>query len=128
MRVVVTTLVILAASLAFACDDVVGVRGSGDLVTEEYEFADFTDVEVSHTFRADISYSDSFSVSLEVDDNILELVEVTNEGGTLRLGLESGANTRDATMPGYSSSVTPAVNRPAPNARRAVMRALGSVF
>ena len=97
MRVLVATFVILSAALAFACDDV-GVRGSGDLVTEEYEFEDFTKVELTNTFRADITHSAAFSVSVEADDNILELVEVTQDGDTLRLQLESGTSATDATL------------------------------
>jgi hypothetical protein len=91
-------LIIVALLLAFACEDVVGIRGSGDLVTEDYTFEDFTDVELSHSFHAEITYSDSYSVSVEVDDNILDLVEVFKDGDTLRLGLESGFRTRNVTL------------------------------
>ena len=97
MRVLVATFAILSASLAFACDDV-RIRGSGDLVTEEYEFEDFTKVELTNAFRADIRHSDEFSVSVEVDDNILELVEVSKQDDTLRLQVKSGTSTTDVTL------------------------------
>ncbi len=97
MRVLGAIFVMLSASLALACDDV-RVRGSGDLVSKDYEFEDFTKVELTNTFRADIRHSDAFSVSIEVDDNILELVEVTQDGDTLRLQLESGTGVTSATL------------------------------
>ncbi len=97
MKILLSTLVLLSASLAFACDDA-AVRGSGNLVAENYEFEGFTKVEIANTFRADISRSDTFSVSVEADDNILELIEVTQDGDTLRLQLESGTTVTSATL------------------------------
>ena len=99
MKILLSTLVLLSALLAFACDDA-AVRGSGNLVTENFDFEDFTKVEIANTFRADISRSDAFSVSVEVDDNILELIEVTQDGDTLRLQLESGTSVTSATLQG----------------------------
>ena len=97
MNILVAALVLLSLSLAVACNEA-DVRGSGDLVTEEYDFEDFTKVDISNTFRADIRQSDTFSVSVEVDDNVLELIEVTQDGDTLRLRLESGTGVSNATI------------------------------
>ncbi len=98
IRLVMFLLVSGLLVMAAACDDDVGVRGSGDLVTKEYEFEDFAKVELANSFRAGITYADVFSVSLEVDDNILDLVEVTQDGDTLRLQLESGSSVFSATL------------------------------
>lgn len=46
MKILVAALVLVSLSLAIVCDEV-GVRGSGDLVKEEYEFEDFC----GHLFR-----------------------------------------------------------------------------
>lgn len=66
------------------------VVGSGNLTTQELDLADFTKIEISHVFQARVTRSDSFSVSLTVDDNVLEYVTVRRSGSTLFVYLESG--------------------------------------
>jgi hypothetical protein len=66
------------------------VVGSGSLTTQELEFADFTKLEISHVFHVRVTRSDSFSVSITVDDNVLEYVTVRRSGDTLLVYLESG--------------------------------------
>ncbi len=79
---------VLALGLA-ACDDEV-LRGSGNVVTEDFEFADFASVEVFNVFAAEVVQSDSFSVTIRADDNILELVNVSKNGETLSVRLRQG--------------------------------------
>lgn len=71
-----------------------GVRGSGNVVTQEMALADFTSVEAANAFEVEITRSDTFAVTIRVDDNILDLLDVSKEGDTLRLGLERGVSPR----------------------------------
>ena len=90
----------VAMSLAAAgCVDGDGIRGSGVLATQEFALADFDELDISHAFEVDICRSDTFSVSITVDDNFLEHLVVEKEGGTLRIGLERGFSARgDVTL------------------------------
>ena len=65
------------------------LTGSGNLKTKEYAFRDFTNVEISSAFEFDISQSGSYGVNITADDNVLEKVEVTKEGNTLKIGLKT---------------------------------------
>jgi hypothetical protein len=67
-----------------------GVRGSGNVVSQEMPLADFSSVEAANAFEVGITQSDTFSVTMRVDDNILDLLDVSKEGNTLRLRLERG--------------------------------------
>ncbi len=103
---------VLTLGLA-ACDDgdeeaVVEeeTEGSGNVVTEKMDFQDFTSVDVRSAFVVEIIQSDSFSVTIRVDDNIRDLLEVSREGDTLTIDLERRAILRgdvtleaDITMP-----------------------------
>jgi hypothetical protein len=80
-------LVLLAFGLIVSCGFV--LTGSGDLKTEEYDFSDFNRVEVSSAFEFEISRSNSYSISVTVDDNVIERVKVTKEGDTLKISLET---------------------------------------
>jgi len=98
--IVLIAALVLTLGLA-ACDDEEedAVRGSGSVVTEEMAFADFTAVEAANAFAVDITQSDSFSVTIRVDDNILDLLDVSKDGDTLRIRLERGVSLRgDVTL------------------------------
>jgi len=59
-------------------------RGSGNLITEEYNIRDFTDFDVSGSWDIKITRG-TYRVRVEVDDNILEYVKVERRGETLFL-------------------------------------------
>ncbi len=66
------------------------IVGSGNLITQQMDFTDFTKLEIGHVFQARVSKGDSFSISITVDDNLLEYVVVLKSGNTLRIYLEGG--------------------------------------
>jgi hypothetical protein len=67
-----------------------GLIGSGNLETEEYTFADFTRVEISTAFEFEIQQSSSYNISVTADDNVMDYVEVSKVGQTLKIGLGTG--------------------------------------
>lgn len=107
--------IVLIAALALtlglaACDiddgDGETVRGSGNVVTEDMALADFTSVEAHSSFVVEITQSDTFAVTTRVDDNIVDLLDVSKKGDTLRLRLKRAVSLRgdvtleaDITMP-----------------------------
>ena len=74
------------------------VVGSGNLVTEEMDFSDFTIVEVGSAFEVEITQSDSYSVSITADDNLLDYIQVSKTGDTLTIGLKSGYSYQSLTL------------------------------
>ncbi len=66
------------------------IVGSGNQITQEMDATDFTKVEISHVFQAKVTRSDSFSVAITVDDNLLEYIVVRKSGNTLRIYLKAG--------------------------------------
>ncbi|MDD4924356.1 MAG: DUF2807 domain-containing protein [Dehalococcoidales bacterium] len=68
------------------------VSGSGNLVTEQFNYTDFDCVQVSHVFKVEISQSDTFSISVTADDNIMEYVIINLSGDTLQVRLKQGYN------------------------------------
>ncbi|MGD9093339.1 MAG: DUF2807 domain-containing protein [Anaerolineales bacterium] len=67
--------------------DVIVIEKSGVLVTEEYPFTDFSQLEIE-MFDVEISQGEGYSVVLEMDKNVFDLVQVTQEGETLWIGLD----------------------------------------
>ncbi|HUW46076.1 MAG TPA: head GIN domain-containing protein [Dehalococcoidia bacterium] len=66
-----------------------GLIGSGNLETEEYAFTDFTKVEISTAFEFEIEQSSSYNISVTADDNVMEYVQVSQDGQTLKIGLKT---------------------------------------
>jgi RNA polymerase sigma factor (sigma-70 family) len=64
-------------------------KGSGKAVTKEMDFADFTAVEVSSVFQVEIARADSFRTAITADDNVFPYVQVTKDGSTLRISIDS---------------------------------------
>ena len=64
-----------------------GLIGSGNLETEEYTFADFTRVEISTAFEFEIQQSSSYNISVTADDNVMDYVQVSKVGQTLKIKL-----------------------------------------
>jgi hypothetical protein len=72
--------------------------GSGKLTTREFELADFTAVDISHAFAANITQGSAFKVSVTADDNVMEHVKVAKTGSTLKIGMDPEWNYRNVTL------------------------------
>jgi len=59
----------------------------GDVETENYNFSDFNDVMISSAFKVEITQASSYSVSVTVDADKMELIRVTKEGDQLIIGI-----------------------------------------
>jgi hypothetical protein len=64
-----------------------GLIGSGNLETEEYAFTNFTKVEISSAFEFEIEQSSSYNISVTADDNVIDYVQVSQVGQTLKIRL-----------------------------------------
>jgi len=74
------------------------IVGSGELVTEEKDFTDFTIVEVGWGFEVEITQSDSYSINITTDDNMLDHIEVSSPDNKLTIGLKWGYSYQDVTL------------------------------
>jgi putative autotransporter adhesin-like protein len=74
------------------------VTGSGRIVTKPVEFSPFSRIQVSDVFDVRVSLGQQEKVTLRVDDNLLDRVDIGVSGGTLHLGLKSRTSIRHATL------------------------------
>jgi len=105
----------LVATMGFTaagCDDLLSgdtITGSGRLVTETYDFADFTEVDASSAFDVTIANGDTHAVAITVDDNIVEDLDVRLDGKTLRIGMKGPNSYRNITQ--QAAVTMPALSR-----------------
>jgi hypothetical protein len=83
--VVLLTAVIMSMALGTACTIVVG---AGPDVTKDYDFKDFSKLNISHGFSVQITASSTYKVSVTVPENVIEHLDVKQIGDTVSIGLE----------------------------------------
>lgn len=76
---------VLAACRALPLTSVVGSAGSA---TQSYDFADFDRLELSHGFAAEITAGDGYQVEVTVNDNLVDYLQVEQQGRTVKIGLQ----------------------------------------
>jgi hypothetical protein len=67
-----------------------GLIGSGNLETESYAFSDFTELEIGSAFEFEVIQSSSYNIYITADDNVMDYVQVSKDGQTLKIGLRTG--------------------------------------
>lgn len=111
-QIIVLLIMALAITQFWGCDESSvfnHIKGSGNVVDVQYSFEDFTRIEVNNAFQLSIVKSDTFSVVVYLDDNIVNYLEVHRSGNWLIIDLESGHNynnlnlTAEVHMPGIEN-------------------------
>lgn len=74
------------------------LRGSGNTVTQTYDFSNFDGVVISHAFKAEIMAGDGYSVEVTVDDNLVEHLRVEQKGDTVTIALEPNFGVINTTL------------------------------
>jgi len=64
------------------------ITGSGKLTTIEKDFSDFDQIAAGPSFEIDLTQSDTYSISITTDDNLIDYILVSESGGTLELSLK----------------------------------------
>ncbi|MBI9097604.1 MAG: DUF2807 domain-containing protein [Spirochaetaceae bacterium] len=83
-------LLLVSISFVFSGCDILGIRGSGNIVENSYSLTDFTSIRASNTCDLTTMKGDEYSVIVSCDDNILPYLEVYVTDNMLTLDLESG--------------------------------------
>jgi hypothetical protein len=90
--------IILAGVLIFtgmflATNNVPGVNsaiGSGRVITSNFNYSGFSEVQVWGGYAVNITYSDSYSIKITTDDNIMGAVYANITGDLLKIGFKPG--------------------------------------
>jgi hypothetical protein len=86
--VVISVAILLLSGMVAGCFG--AIRGSGDLETRDFDYSNFTRLEVGNAFKVEVVHAASFSVSITMDDNLFEYLDVSRSGETLEIKLASG--------------------------------------
>jgi len=73
-----------------------GVQGSGNVLTEKRNVANFKSLEVSGAFDVEVVAQKDFSVEIEADDNLLQFIKTEVKGDTLKISTEKRISSKGA--------------------------------
>ena len=79
-------LIVTATGCESDSDD--AVRGSGDIVTEVREVSDFSEVHLEGSGDVVVEMGENESLTVEADDNLLELITTSVRGSRLVIEFE----------------------------------------
>ena len=104
MKTKIILATILFSTLLIGCiGNFTFIDPSDSVNTKEYEFSNYSTLEVSHAFKVNIQFSDvEEKIVIEANDNLHQYIEVSKEGNTLHIGLENGIHVgRNATLKAF---------------------------
>jgi len=76
-----------------------GVRGSGSMVSRDFEVEDFSALNIGGSYRVTWRQSDSVSVTVEMQENLFEYLQVSVRGDTLYIDSTRNFNTSSSNRP-----------------------------
>jgi hypothetical protein len=86
------SLIVVVLLLAGCCSIPFGTQlvASGPLITKDYDLGNFTAVNAGSAFQVEITQSDKYSVSVTVNESLVERLDVGVTGNTLHISLKPG--------------------------------------
>ena len=91
MKKFIVLIGVLLVSLLTACG-LIGVRGSGNVISESRSVSNFSRVSLSGSGELIITQGGGESLTIEADDNLMQYLESEVRGDTLHLGSKRNTN------------------------------------
>jgi autotransporter-associated beta strand protein len=91
-----STVLLLSVLASVGCTK--QLTGSGNVVSREIPVNSFSKIQVSSSFVVRLSIGSPEPVTVRVDDNLVDDVDVGVSGDTLRIGLKGGISVTHATL------------------------------
>ncbi|MGP1432312.1 head GIN domain-containing protein [Treponema sp.] len=92
MNIVCAAITAVFLVTASSCVVLVGhrVHGNGKIQTQSFSRSNFDSVSVSGDWRVDIRQSETFSVTIDTDENLFSYLDIYVDDGTLYIGFQRG--------------------------------------
>ena len=85
MNKIRTVLIVLLVAVLLIIP--LGCYGDVEVETENYNFSDFNDVMITSAYKVEITQASLYNISVTVDADKMELINVSKEGNRLIIGI-----------------------------------------
>ena len=72
------------------------MKGNGNVVSQDRPVEPFSSIEIGGVLNVYLEQGDTEALSVEADENLLEIIETENRGNTLVVGLKKGVELKKA--------------------------------
>ena len=84
---IITATIVLAGIILNACDSVKDVVPSNNVITQEYTFSGYENIETESAFTVYVEFSDTEeSIHVEANENLFEYIDVNKTSDNLKIG------------------------------------------
>lgn len=73
-----------------------GIKGNGNVVKQERSVSSFSGIDVGGAFKVFLTQGDKESVVVEADENLLDVIEISVRGNTLKISTNEDINNSKA--------------------------------
>lgn len=80
---ILATVVLLAG-----CTAPIIKKEAGPTITREYNFIDFTSIEIGHAFKMEVTPADTYSISISASEYLFDYIDVSKTGHKLIIGMD----------------------------------------
>jgi hypothetical protein len=101
--IIITATIVIAGIILNACDSVEDVVPGSNVITQEYTFSGYENIETESAFTVYVEFSDTEeSIVIQANENLFEYIEVTKESDNLKVGFRENINIKgSATLTAY---------------------------
>jgi len=85
--IVAGIVIMITAVLLTGCVSPIITKDAGPTTTRNYDFTDFTSIEIGHAFKLEVTRADTYSISISADESTFDHIEVTKTGNKLEIGM-----------------------------------------
>lgn len=89
--------VLLLGLLAYTSCSLTGIKGNGKVVKVEKKISSFSEIEFNGVFNVILSQGEKEKLVIETDENLIDIVDVKNEGNKLIVDYKKGKSVRKPT-------------------------------
>jgi hypothetical protein len=83
--------------LAYTSCSLTGIKGNGNVVKVEQNIEPFSELEFKGVFDVILSQGDKEKLVIEADENLIDIVEIKNEGAKLNIDFKKGKSVKKST-------------------------------
>ncbi len=88
-------LIVMILLASISCSEFIGERGNGERITKTYTVDEFDEIELSGAYDIFLIPSTSNDITIEIDENLLQYIEIYVIGDRLVVGSDRRLNSRE---------------------------------
>lgn len=88
--VLIAALLVICLGCQSSPDPAKSIKGNGTIETKAFPQSNFNSISIDGGWNADIRYSKTFSIQIEMDENLFPYLDISVTGTALNIGFKSG--------------------------------------